>query len=208
MAIANREKVAVLEAAEVWNSYPVILVLLIWVGWCHACLCSKCELGDSICQHLLWVRRGEGVLNWLNCFLNRCHRMCRSTDGAWIEHMNAIILASEHISAWLCERLLDANIGSYCTFSWFHLTVNDSALDWLYVDMLLLSPPLHQALYLSLLCMLSLLCHESISIGFWALVRLPWSSICPLLLICCLRNVKSSKCLLSGGIITLILLMT
>ena len=87
--------------------------------------------------------------------------------------MNAIILASEHISAWLSERLLDANIGSYCTFSWFHLTVNDSALDWLYVDMLLLHPPLHQALYLSLLCMLSLLCHESISIGFWALVRLP-----------------------------------
>jgi hypothetical protein len=48
--------VAVLEATEVWNSYPVILVLLVWVGWCNACFCGKRKLSDSICQHLLWVR--------------------------------------------------------------------------------------------------------------------------------------------------------
>jgi hypothetical protein len=208
MAIANWEKVAVLEATEVWYSYPVILVLLVWVGWCHTCFCGKRELSDSICQHLFWVRSWKSVLHWFYCFLYRCHRMCSATDGAWIERMNAIILASEDIRVWLSERLLDVNIGSYRTFSWFHLTVNDGALDRLYVDLLLLRPPLYQVLYLCRLCMLSLLCHESISIGLWALVWLPWSSIGPLLLICSLRNVKSSKCLFSGCIITLVLLVT
>jgi hypothetical protein len=84
--------------------------------------------------------------------------------------MNAIILASKDIRVWLSEGLLDVNIGSYRTLSWLHLTVNDCALDRLDVDLLLLRPPLDQVLYLCRLCMLSLLCHESISIGFRALV--------------------------------------
>ena len=84
--------------------------------------------------------------------------------------MNAIILASEDIRVWLGEGLLDVNIGSYRTLSWFHLTVNDGALDRLNVDLLLLCPPLDQVLYLCRLCMLSLLSHEGISIGFRALV--------------------------------------
>ena len=73
--------------------------------------------------------------------------------------MNAIILASEDIRIWFSESLLDVNIGSYRTFSRLHLTVNDGALDRLYVDLLLLHPPLYQVLYLCRLCMLSLLCH-------------------------------------------------
>ena len=84
--------------------------------------------------------------------------------------MNAIILASEDIRVWLGEGLLDVNIGSYRTLSWLHLTVNDCALDRLYVDLLLLRPPLDQVLYLCRLSMLSLLCHECVSIGFRALV--------------------------------------
>ena len=101
--------------------------------------------------------------------------------------MNAIILASEDIRVWLSERLLE--IGRSCTFTWFHLTVNDVALDRLYVDLLFLRLPLYQVLNLRRRWMLSLLCHEGISIRLWALVRLPRSSIGPLLLICSLRNV-------------------
>ena len=158
---------AVLEATEVRDSYPVILILLIWVGRGHACFCGKGELSYSICQHLLWVRRGEVVLLWLYCFLYRGHRMSRATDGARIEHMNAVILASEDISVWLSERLLDGKIGSYRALSWLRLPVNDGALDRLYVDLLLLRPPLNQVLNL---CLLRMLSHEGISVGLWAFV--------------------------------------
>ena len=84
--------------------------------------------------------------------------------------MNAVILASEDISVWLSERLLDGKIGSYRPLSWLCLPINDSALDRLYVDLLLLRPPLYQVLNLCRLRMLSLLCHEGISVGLWALV--------------------------------------
>ena len=84
--------------------------------------------------------------------------------------MNTVILASEDIGVWLSEGLLDVKIGSYSTLSLFRLTINDRALDWLYVDLLLLSPPLHEILNLCRLCILSLLCHEGISVGLWALV--------------------------------------
>ena len=93
--------------------------------------------------------------------------MSRATDGARIEHMNAVILASEDISVWLSERLLDGNIGSYRALSWLRLPVNDGALDRLYVDLLLLPPPLYQVLNL---CRLLMLCHEGISVGLWALI--------------------------------------
>ena len=93
--------------------------------------------------------------------------MSRATDGARIEHMNAVILASEDISVWLSERLLDGKIGSYRALSWLRLPVNDGALDRLYVDLLLLPPPLYQVLNL---CRLRMLCHEGISVGLWALM--------------------------------------
>jgi hypothetical protein len=84
--------------------------------------------------------------------------------------MNTVILASEDIGVWLSECLLDVKIGSYSNLSWFCLAIDDCALDWLYVDLLLLRPPLHEVLNLCRLRMLSLLCHEGISVGLWALV--------------------------------------
>ena len=81
--------------------------------------------------------------------------------------MNAVILASEDISVWLSERLLDGKIGSYRALSGLRLTINDGALYRFYVDLLLLPPPLHQVLNL---CRLRMLSHEGISVGLWALV--------------------------------------
>ncbi len=69
--------------------------------------------------------------------------MSRATDGTWIKHMNAIILASEYIRVWLNECLLDVYIGRSRTFPWFHLTVNGGALDRFYVDLLFICPSLY-----------------------------------------------------------------
>ena len=70
---------AILNPAEVRNSNPVVLVLLVWVRWSKTCLRGECKLGDTVCRHLLRVRSRERVridrLSFLEAVLliRSCH---------------------------------------------------------------------------------------------------------------------------------------
>ena len=59
MAISYREEVAVLETAEMWNSYPSILILFLRVAWRQASLRGESEFGHTIGVHLLRIRAIE-----------------------------------------------------------------------------------------------------------------------------------------------------
>lgn len=77
MTISNREEMAILESAEMWNCDPHILIDLIRITWWNTCFCSKCKFGYCICIHLFWVtgiiRQRSQVcwINWLCWFLTR-----------------------------------------------------------------------------------------------------------------------------------------
>jgi hypothetical protein len=76
------------------DSYPVVLVLFIRVGWRHSSFCGKRKLGNSISQHLFRVGTSEIVLYRFYSLLNGGHRMSRATDRSRIEHMDTFILTS------------------------------------------------------------------------------------------------------------------
>jgi hypothetical protein len=60
MAIANREKVAVLKPTKVGNRNPVVLILLIGIGWGHPGLGGKGEFSYSVCAHLFRIPTLQG----------------------------------------------------------------------------------------------------------------------------------------------------
>jgi hypothetical protein len=71
VAITHTEEVEVLEATEVRDGDPGILVSLFRVAWSHACLSCKSKLSHTICMHLFRVSSLEIKLTGLRLLLPR-----------------------------------------------------------------------------------------------------------------------------------------
>ena len=110
--VADWEKVAIFEAAEVRHSYPNVLVYLLWIWRRQSSLCSEGEFGDSICIHLFWICRIEW--EWLDLWRIWC--FCYS--WLWLsllENGLACILLQLWLIAlfsWIWSNLLIFNWGS------------------------------------------------------------------------------------------------
>lgn len=72
MAVGNGEKVAILEAAEVGDSDPSVLILLVRIGRGLPCLRGEGELSDAIGKHLSRVGSIVAVL-----LATLCLTLCR-----------------------------------------------------------------------------------------------------------------------------------
>ncbi len=63
VTVGHRKEMAVFQPAEVRHRDPHILIYFVWVARRQSRLRCKCELGDCVCVHLLWIAGVVGV--WL-----------------------------------------------------------------------------------------------------------------------------------------------